>query len=71
MYNDHKVYCLTHMLKSLLPFETEFNGHVDHNQLLIFRVDGQEICRSEAGKLTTTPLFKKLVFEKLNEIYID
>jgi hypothetical protein len=67
--HEHKIYCLTHMLKSLLDYTVETNGQVDHTQLLIWKVDGQEIGCSLGGKHTMTPLFKQLVIDQLNKIY--
>tara|TARA_R110000868_G_scaffold129426_3_gene338291 strand:- start:1221 stop:1445 length:225 start_codon:yes stop_codon:yes gene_type:complete len=67
--NQHKLFCLTHTLLSLLDYETEPNGFTDSRQLLIWRVNGEEIGRSESGRVSVTPLFKTLVMEKLNEIY--
>ena len=66
---EHKKYCLNHTLMSLLDFTTDTNGQVDHTQVLIWRVDGQEIGRSEGGNHIMTPLFKKLVLNRLDELY--
>ncbi len=67
--NKHQKYCLDHTLKSLLEYETESNGFSDSRQVLIWRVCGEEIGRSENAKHTMTPLFKELIINKLNEIY--
>ena len=67
--NEHQKHCLTAFLQSYLDFTTESNGHVDSRQVLIFKVNGEEIGRSEGGKRTMTPLFKQLVINKINEMY--
>lgn len=67
--NEHQKHCLTVLLQSYLDFTTESNGHVDNRQVLIFKVNGEEIGRSEGGKRTMTPLFKQLVINKINEAY--
>jgi hypothetical protein len=62
-------YCLDDTLLGLLDYTTEPNGYSDSRQVLIWRVNGEEIGRSENAVRTMTPLFKQLVIEKLNEIY--
>jgi hypothetical protein len=66
---SHQKYCLDHSLLGLLEYTTESNGFADSRQVLIWRVNGEEIGRSENANHTMTPLFKQLVIEKLNEIY--
>jgi hypothetical protein len=69
MITELQKYCLNHTLLRLLDYETETNGFADSRQVLIWRVNGEEIGRSENAVHTMTPLFKKLVIEKLNELY--
>lgn len=67
MTTTHADYCLTHSLLRLLDYTTEGNGYTDTRQVLIYRVDGEEIGRSvaETHSLTMNPLFTKLVIEKI------
>lgn len=67
---DHEAYCLAHQLmQRLFDVETESNGFSDTRQVLIYRVDGQEIGKSEGGKTTMTPLFNELCTKRMAEIF--
>lgn len=66
---SHRIYCLTNVLLRELDFTTEGNGFTDSRQVLIHRVNGEEIIRSEGGSLTFQPLFAELIIAKIKEIY--
>ena len=68
---SHDVYCLLHKVMSFIDYETESNGFSDDHQLLIYRVDGKEIGRSEKGIMTMTAFFDEIVKELFHKIIYE
>lgn len=65
-----KQFILNNHFANLLELEKETNGRTDSEQVIIYKKDGVEMFRSEGGKHTiSSPEFKKLIIEKINELY--
>jgi hypothetical protein len=62
-------YVLNNTLFNILELEKEFNGFTDTRQVIIWKKDGEEVCRSENGKHTVSPEFKQIIIAKINELY--
>jgi len=69
--SSHMLYCLSHNLLSFMPYLKEYNGFVDSRQVIIwFVVENDldiEVARSEGGTFTTTPRFKELALQILQD----
>jgi hypothetical protein len=65
------VYCLAQNILQMLPYVKEYNGHTDTKQVIVWYIVENEVdvevARSEGGKFTTTPRFKELAIQVLQE----
>jgi hypothetical protein len=68
MSMDHKTHCLMHnFLLFGIETEKEFNGFSDSRQVIVWKHQGEEIVRSEGGQVTTTPKFKELALQVIED----